>query len=108
MPRLFFRVLVEFFLDGFARNSLRGDGVHGVTQNADNFGCEDALQDFDRLLDVALVRGSNRTVLNGSAGARTQFFHIGEEWLIFGGHWYPRSNEHAGFHCESEDMENSQ
>jgi len=39
-----------------------------------------------------------------SPGAGAKFFHVSEEWLVFGGHEYPGTNEHAGFHCESEDM----
>jgi len=79
MFRFFCRVLIEFPLYPIAGDSHGRDRVHGVSQNTNNFRCENGLKDINRLPDIALIGGSNRALIDTLAGTGSEFLDVCKE-----------------------------
>jgi len=76
MLPFFLGVLGEFRLDAFAGDAVRGDGVLGVAQGADDFGGQHRLQDLDGLFDVAHIIAADGAVIEILARAIAQSGHV--------------------------------
>ena len=75
----FLRVLVELLLYAVAGNAGRRNGMHRVSEHANDFSGQHRLQNVDRLLGIALVRMRDAAVPDILAGAIAQGLYVGQK-----------------------------